>query len=148
MGGRSALRISILDVCPRTGTQDGCALDPLRCQGLLISAIRDNDPVMFFEHKILYDMEGEVPEHNYTIPIGVADVNVKQRHKNGNDSAYRSFLARRPRKARQRWVNIEVVDLRSLSPKDEDAILDSVKKTHRLIVVDEDDPRCTWPRTW
>ena len=47
---------------------------PYDAKGLLSSAIRDNDPVMFFEHKVLYDMEGEVPEDNYTIPLGVADV--------------------------------------------------------------------------
>jgi acetoin:2,6-dichlorophenolindophenol oxidoreductase subunit beta len=117
---------------------------PYDAKGLLISAIRDNDPVMFFEHKFLYDMEGEVPEHDYTVPIGVADVK-----REGGDATIvtigrmvHSSLEAAERLAKD-GVNVEVVDLRSLSPMDEDAILNSVKKTHRLIVVDEDNPRCS-----
>lgn len=117
---------------------------PYDAKGLLSSAIRDNDPVMFFENKVLYDMEGEVPEENYTIPLGVADVK-----REGKDltivtlgrMVHLSLEA--AGKLAGDGVDVEVVDLRSLSPLDEDTILTSVKKTHRLIVVDEANPRCS-----
>lgn len=117
---------------------------PYDAKGLLISAIRDNDPIMFFEHKLLYDMEGEVPEDYYTVPLGVADVK-----REGNDLTIVA-LARMvhlalgaAEKLAGDGVDVEVVDLRTISPMDEDAILNSVKKTHRLVVVDEDNPRCS-----
>jgi pyruvate/2-oxoglutarate/acetoin dehydrogenase E1 component len=117
---------------------------PYDAKGLLSSAIRDNDPVMFFEHKVLYDMEGEVPEDNYTIPLGVADVK-----REGKDATIVSLgrMAHFSLVAAERLagegVDVEVVDLRSISPMDEEAILTSVRKTHRLVVVDEDNPRCS-----
>jgi pyruvate/2-oxoglutarate/acetoin dehydrogenase E1 component len=117
---------------------------PYDAKGLLSSAIRDNDPVMFFEHKVLYDMEGEVPEDNYTIPLGVADVKRK-----GKDITIVSlgrmvhFSLEAAEKLAADGMDVEVVDLRSISPIDEDAVLTSVKKTHRLVVVDEDTPRCS-----
>ena len=117
---------------------------PYDAKGLLSSAIRDNDPVMFFEHKVLYDFEGEVPEDNYTIPLGVADVK-----REGKDATIVSLgrmvhfsLAAAERLAGE-GIDVEVVDLRSISPMDEEAILTSVRKTHRLVVVDEDNPRCS-----
>ena len=117
---------------------------PYDAKGLLSSAIRDNDPVMFFEHKLLYDMEGEVPEDNYTIPLGVADVK-----REGKDATIVT-LGRMVHLALEAadtlandGVDVEVIDLRSVSPMDGDAILASVKKTHRLVVVDEDYPRCS-----
>ena len=117
---------------------------PYDAKGLLSSAIRDNDPVMFFEHKVLYDMEGEVPEDNYTIPLGVADVK-----REGKDATIVT-LGRMVHLALEAadtlandGVDVEVIDLRSVSPMDGDAILASVKKTHRLVVVDEDYPRCS-----
>ena len=117
---------------------------PYDAKGLLSSAIRDNDPVMFFEHKLLYDVEGEVPEDNYTIPLGVADVK-----REGKDATIVT-LGRMVHLALEAadtlandGVDVEVIDLRSVSPMDGDAILASVKKTHRLIVVDEDYPRCS-----
>lgn len=117
---------------------------PYDAKGLLISAIRDNDPVMFFEHKVLYDMEGEVPEDDYTIPLGVADVK-----REGQDATIVTvgrmvhFSLEAAEKLAIDGLEIEVVDLRSLSPMDEAAILKSVTKTHRLVVVDEDNPRCS-----
>ncbi len=117
---------------------------PYDAKGLLSSAIRDNDPVMFFEHKVLYDLEGEVPEDNYTIPLGVADVK-----REGKDATIVSLgrmvhfsLVAAERLAGE-GIDVEVVDLRSISPMDEEAILTSVRKTHRLVVVDEDNPRCS-----
>jgi pyruvate/2-oxoglutarate/acetoin dehydrogenase E1 component len=120
------------------------ASTPYDAKGLLTSAIRDNDPVIFFEHKLLYDMEGEVPEDNYAIPLGVADVK-----REGNDLTIVAlgrmvhFALGAAEKLAGDGVDVEVVDPRSISPMDEDTILDSVKKTHRLVVVDEDNPRCS-----
>lgn len=116
---------------------------PYDAKGLFSSAIRDNDPVIFFEHKLLYGIEGEVPEDNYTIPLGVADVK-----REGKDLTIVTmgrmvhFSLEAAEKLSGDGVDVEVVDLRSLSPLDEETILNSVKKTHRLIVVDEDFPRC------
>jgi pyruvate dehydrogenase E1 component beta subunit len=117
---------------------------PYDAKGLLSSAIRDNDPVMFFEHKVLYDVEGEVPEDNYTIPLGVADVK-----REGKDATIVT-LGRMVHLALEaadtlanEGVDVEVIDLRSVSPMDGATILASVKKTHRLVVVDEDYPRCS-----
>ena len=117
---------------------------PYDAKGLFSSAIRDNDPVIFFEHKLLYGIEGEVPEDNYTIPLGVADVK-----REGKDLTIVTlgrmvhFSLEAAEKLAGDGVDVEVVDLRSLSPMDEETILNSVKKTHRLIVVDEDYPRCS-----
>jgi pyruvate/2-oxoglutarate/acetoin dehydrogenase E1 component len=117
---------------------------PYDAKGLLSSAIRDNDPVIFFEHKVLYDMQGEVPEDNYTIPLGVADVK-----RQGKDITIVTvgrmvhFSLEAAEKLAAEGIDVEVVDLRSISPIDEDAVLTSVKKTHRLVVVDEDTPRCS-----
>jgi pyruvate dehydrogenase E1 component beta subunit len=117
---------------------------PYDAKGLLIASIRDNDPVMFFEHKLLYDVPGEVPEEDYEIPLGQADVK-----REGKDLTIVA-LARMvhlsleaAEKLAGDGVEAEVVDLRSISPMDEEAVLNSVKKTHRLIVVDEDNPRCS-----
>lgn len=117
---------------------------PYDAKGLLLSAIRDNDPVMFFEHKLLYDMKGEVPEDNYTIPLGEADVK-----REGKDATIVTIgrMVHLSLDAAQKLadggIDVEVVDLRSVSPMDEEAILTSVKKTHRMVVVDEDNPRCS-----
>jgi pyruvate/2-oxoglutarate/acetoin dehydrogenase E1 component len=117
---------------------------PYDAKGLLSSAIRDNDPVIFFEHKVLYDTEGEVPEDNYTIPLGVADIK-----REGKDVTIVTlgrmvhFSLEAAEKLAADGIDVEVVDLRSISPMDEDAVLASVKKTHGLVVVDEDNPRCS-----
>lgn len=117
---------------------------PYDAKGLLSSAIRDNDPVIFLEHKVLYDMEGAVPEDDYTIPLGKAEV--KREGKDvtivtvGN-MVHISLEA--AEKLAGESLDVEVLDLRSVSPMDTNAILDSVKKTHRLVVVDEDFPRCS-----
>jgi pyruvate/2-oxoglutarate/acetoin dehydrogenase E1 component len=117
---------------------------PYDAKGLLSTSIRDNDPVIFFEHKLLYDMEGEVPEDNYVIPLGEAEVK-----REGKDVTIVT-LGRMVHLSLQAaealagdGVDVEVLDLRTISPMDNDAILASVKKTHRLVVVDEDNPRCS-----
>ena len=117
---------------------------PYDAKGLLISAIRDPDPVMFFEHKMLYDIIGEVPEGDYTIPLGVADI--KRQGKDVTVVAIGRMVhlaLEAAEKLSQDSVDAEVIDLRSLSPLDESTVLQSVKKTHRLVVVDEDNPRCS-----
>ncbi|WP_188066164.1 alpha-ketoacid dehydrogenase subunit beta [Brevibacillus brevis] len=117
---------------------------PADAKGLLLASIEDNDPVIFFEDKTLYNMTGEVPEGYYTIPIGKADIK-----RAGSDltivavgKQVHTALEAAEQLARK-GIETEVVDPRSLSPLDEDAILGSVQKTNRLIVIDEANPRCS-----
>jgi len=117
---------------------------PYDAKGLLKSAIRDDNPVIFFEHKKLYAMEQEVPEEEYLVPLGKADVKRK-----GDDVTIvtYSFMLSKSLAAAEKLSNdgisVEVVDLRTISPLDEDTILESVAKTHRLVVVQETWPRCS-----
>jgi len=117
---------------------------PADAKGLLAAAIRDNDPVIFFEHKVMYDEEGAVPEGEHVVPLGVADI---KRH--GSDATIVAigrmvgFSLQAAEQLAAEGIEVEVVDPRTLSPLDENTILESVKKTHRLIVVDEDNPRCS-----
>nr|WP_017553105.1 alpha-ketoacid dehydrogenase subunit beta [Heyndrickxia coagulans] len=116
---------------------------PYDAKGLLLAAIRDNDPVIFFEDKTLYNIKGEVPEDYYTIPLGKADTK-----REGSDitivavgKQVQTALEAADRLAKD-GIEAEVIDPRSLSPLDEGAILQSVAKTNRLVVVDEANPRC------
>ena len=117
---------------------------PADARGLLLNAIRDDDLVMFFENKVLYAMKGEVPEGDEGIPLGVADIK-----REGSDvtivaisrMVHQSLAAAEALAGE--GIEAEVVDPRTLSPLDEDTILESVRKTHRLVVVDEDNPRCS-----
>jgi len=112
---------------------------PYDAKGLLISSIRDDNPVVFIEHKMLYGIEGEVPEDSYTIPLGKADVK-----REGTDATvvatmmmvHKALSA--AEKLAQDGISVEVVDPRTLSPLDMDTIVESVKKTHRLVVVHEE----------
>lgn len=117
---------------------------PADARGLLLTAIRDDDLVMFFENKVLYAMKGEVPDTNEGIPFGVADIK-----REGSDVTIvaisrmvQQSLAAAKILANE-GIEAEIVDPRTLSPLDEDTILGSVKKTHRLVIVDEDNPRCS-----
>lgn len=116
---------------------------PYDVKGLLIQAIRDNDPVIFCEHKVLYTMEGDVPEESYTIPFGEANV-VRE----GDDVTIVAFgrMVNQAQKAAtalaKEGISCEVIDPRTTSPLDEDSILESVENTGRLVVVDEASPRC------
>ncbi len=112
---------------------------PYDAKGLLISAIRDNDPVIFLEHMKLYrSFRGEVPEEEYTIPIGKADVK-----REGTDItiiAYGAMVQSSLKAAEElekEGVNAEVIDLRTVSPLDIETIIKSVEKTNRAIVVQE-----------
>lgn len=114
--------------------------NPYDAKGLLISAIRDNDPVFFLEHMKLYrSMRQEVPEEAYTVPIGKANV-VRE----GNDVTIITYgaMVHTSVKAAEEWakskgLQAEVIDLRTISPIDIETVVDSIKKTHRAIVVQE-----------
>jgi pyruvate dehydrogenase E1 component beta subunit len=118
--------------------------DPYTAKGLLISAIRDDDPVLFFEHKLLYPETGPVPEEPYAIPLGKARV-----VRRGKDitlvgiSRMTLICLEVAETLSRKGVDAEVVDLMSISPIDYDLIVESVRKTHRVVVVDEDTPRCS-----
>ena len=120
-----------------------CPSTPYDTKGLLIQAIRDNDPVIFCEHKNLYGFEGEVPENSYAIPFGEA--NIVRDGKDVSIVTYGLMVHRALEAAAtlaKEGIEAEVVDLRSLSPLDIDTVLETVEKTGRLVVVDEASPRC------
>ncbi len=115
--------------------------NPADAKGLLKSAIRDDDPVLFMESEQMYGEKGEIPEGEYLIPIGKADVKRK-----GKDVTIVSFgkimkvaLATAEELAKD-GIEIEVIDLRTVRPLDYETILTSVKKTNRLVIVEE-----AWP---
>ena len=125
--------------CP--GLKVVCPSNPYDAKGLLKASIRDNDPVVFMESEQMYGDKGEVPEGEYIIPIGVADVVREGTHvtlvsfgkimKKVNEAA--DLLA-------EEGIDAEVIDLRTVRPIDYDAIISSVKKTNRLVIVEE-----AWP---
>ena len=111
---------------------------PYDAKGLLKAAIRDDNPVMFIEHKMLYKEKGPVPEEDYVIPLGVADV--KRAGKDITLVTYSRMVYRALEAAEilaKDGIDVEVVDLRSLKPLDIDTILTSVKKTGRLVGLTE-----------
>jgi pyruvate dehydrogenase E1 component beta subunit len=111
---------------------------PYDAKGLLISSIRDDGPVIFFENKMLYGVKGEVPEEEYTIPFGKADI-----RRNGEDVTIvaTAFMVHEAlevaKKLEGDGISLEIIDPRTLSPLDEEAIISSVKKTGRLIIAEE-----------
>ena len=122
-------------VCPAT------AYD---AKGLMKTAIRDNDPVMFMENTLLYGEKWEVPEEEYLIPLGKADVK-----REGTDitliahgRAALTALRAAEILAAEHNISAEVIDLRSIRPLDEEAILASVRKTHRAVLIEENKPFC------
>lgn len=112
---------------------------PYDAKGLLKASIRDDDPVVFIEHKALYDaLQGEVPEEDYIIPLGKADV--KREGKDITVVATMKMVHEALAAAetlQQEGISVEVVDLRSLVPLDKETILQSVKKTSRVVVAEE-----------
>jgi len=111
---------------------------PYDAKGLLLAAIEDPDPVMIFEHKLLYKMKGDVPEGHYTVPIGKAEI-----RRRGSDATvvasavmvHRALAA--AERLAERDISLEVIDLRSVRPIDTDTIVESVCRTHRLLCVYE-----------
>ena len=116
-------------------------VDPKDSKGLLKSAIRDNDPVCFMESEMLYGLKGEVPEEEYLTPIGVAAI-----RKEGTDVTIVSYnkmmevSKAAAAELEKEGISAEVIDLRTIRPLDHETIVTSVKKTNRLVVVDE-----SWP---
>ena len=163
MGGRASVPLTIitrLGVGARSGAQHSQAFysifthipglkcvapsDPYIAKGLLISAIRDDDPVVVCDTRRLLNQSGHVPEEEYTLPIGKARI-----VKKGKDitltgiSAMTLVCLEAAEYLAKEGIDAEVLDLLSLSPLDEDAILSSVQKTNRILIVDEDTPRCS-----
>jgi len=111
---------------------------PYDVKGLLKTAIRDNDPVVFIEHKMIYLNKGPVPEEEYTIPFGVADI--KREGKDVTIFAYSNMLFKALEAAddlAKDGISCEVFDPRTLVPLDIDALIKSIKKTNKLVVVSE-----------
>jgi pyruvate/2-oxoglutarate/acetoin dehydrogenase E1 component len=111
---------------------------PYDAKGLLVTAIRDNNPVLFMEHKLLYRTRGPVPEVLYTIPIGKAEV--KRPGRDLTIIAYSIMLPRALEAAQQlaaEGIEVEVVDVRSLKPLDKETIVRSVAKTGRVLITHE-----------
>jgi len=118
--------------------------NPYDAKGLLTQAIRDDDPVVVFEHKMMYADEGEVPDEPYVIPFGQA--NFTRRGDQATIVAFSRMVNVANQvadKLQQEGISVEVIDPRTTSPLDEDSILDSVEKTGRLVVVDESNPYCS-----
>ena len=115
--------------------------NPYDAKGLLKSAIRDDDPVIFMESEQMYGDKGEVPEGEYTLPIGVADIK-----RSGTDVTVVSFgkILKEALKAAELLesdnISCEVIDLRTIRPMDYNTIIESVKKTNRLVILEE-----SWP---
>jgi pyruvate dehydrogenase E1 component beta subunit len=116
--------------------------NPADAKGLLKTSIRDNDPVIFMESELMYGDKGLVPDGEYLIPIGVADVK-----KQGTDVTIVTFGKMLPRvvmpavaELEKEGINAEVIDLRSIRPIDYATVVESVKKTNRCVVVEE-----AWP---
>ena len=116
-------------------------VDPADSKGLLKSAIRDDDPVCIMESEIMYALKGEVPEEEYLVPIGKAAI-----RKEGTDVTIVSFnkmmevVKEAAVELEKEGISAEVIDLRTIRPLDHESIVESVKKTNRIVVVDE-----SWP---
>tara|TARA_B110000977_G_scaffold150538_1_gene190896 strand:+ start:519 stop:1499 length:981 start_codon:yes stop_codon:yes gene_type:complete len=125
--------------CP--GLKVICPSNPYDAKGLLKAAIRDNDPIIFMESEQMYGDKGEVPEGEYIIPIGVADIK-----KVGTDVTLVSFgkimklVLEAAEKLAEEGISAEVIDLRTVRPIDYGTILESIKKTNRMVIVEE-----AWP---
>lgn len=115
--------------------------NPYDAKGLLKSAIRDDDPVIFMESEQMYGDKGEVPEGEYTLPIGAADIK-----RSGKDITLVSFgkILKEALKAseelQKEGIDVEIIDLRTIRPLDYNTIFESVKKTNRLVILEE-----SWP---
>ncbi len=126
------------------GVKVVCPATAYDAKGLLKTAIRDNDPVMFMENTLLYGEKWEVPDGEYLIPLGVADIK-----REGTDitliahgRAVLTALKAAELLAAEHDISAEVLDLRSIRPLDEEAILKSVRKTHRAVLIEENKPFC------
>jgi pyruvate dehydrogenase E1 component beta subunit len=115
-----------------------CPSTPADAYGLLLSAVRHDDPVIFMEHKLLYMTEGEVPDHEYTIPLGKGEV--KRKGRDVTIIAWSRMLLKVLEAAEElsrEGIEAEVIDPRTLVPLDMELILDSVRKTEHAVIVQE-----------
>ena len=141
-GQHSQMLVNIFTHIP--GLKVVCPATPYDAKGLLIQSIRDNDPVIFCEHKMLYGLQGDVPEESYTIPFGEASV-----VRDGKDVTLVTFsrmvhlCGEAAAELAKAGIQCEIIDLRTTSPLDVDTVLESVGKTGRVVVVDESNPRCS-----
>ena len=141
-GQHSQMLVNVFTHIP--GLKVVCPSTPYDAKGLLIQSIRDDDPVIFCEHKMLYGLQGDVPEESYAIPFGEADV-VRE----GKDVTLVTFsrmvhlCGEAATELAKGGIQCEIVDLRTTSPLDVDTVLESVGKTGRVVVVDESNPRCS-----
>jgi pyruvate dehydrogenase E1 component beta subunit len=118
--------------------------NPYEAKGLMIQAIRDDDPVIVFEHKTLYDVEGEVPDEPYAIPFGEANVTREGRDVTIITMGRMVNLANEAAdNLAKSGVKTTVVDLRTTSPLDRETVLETARETGRVVVVDESHPRCS-----
>jgi len=111
---------------------------PYDVKGLLKTAVRDDDVVVFIEHKMIYPLKGAVPEQEYTIPFGAADI--KRKGSDVTVFAYSNMIHKSLEAAKELekdGINIEIIDPRTLVPLDEETLINSIKKTNRLVVVTE-----------
>jgi pyruvate dehydrogenase E1 component beta subunit len=117
---------------------------PADAKGLLKSAIRDNDPVMFMENTILYNDRGEVPAGEHLVPLGSANILREGRELSiiGHGRPIQLALKAAHELEEKHNIKAEVLDLRSIRPLDVDAIIASVKKTNRVLIVEENKPFC------
>jgi len=117
---------------------------PYDAKGLLITAIRDDDPVIFCEHKVLYNaVKGPVPEEEYTVPFGKADIKREGKDVTVVATALMVHKAiNAAKKLEEEGVSLEIIDPRTIVPLDKKTILESIKKTSRIVIVDEDYERC------
>ena len=121
-----------------------CPSTPYDAKGLMIQSIRDNDPVIFCEHKNIYDFSGDVPPESYTIPF--AEANILREGSDVTIVSYGLMVHRAVEAANQlakEGIECEVIDLRTLSPIDMETVIESVENTGKLVVVDEANPRCS-----
>jgi len=125
--------------CP--GLKVVCPSNPYDAKGLLKAAIRDNDPIIFMESEQMYGDKGEVPEGEYIIPIGLADIK-----REGTDVTLVSFgkimklVLEAADKLAEEGISAEVIDLRTVRPIDYATVLESIKKTNRMVIIEE-----AWP---
>jgi pyruvate dehydrogenase E1 component beta subunit len=120
------------------GLKVAAPITPYDVKGLLKTAIRDDNPVVFFEHKRSYKLEGEVPEEEYTVPLGEAVI--RREGTRATIVAYSLMSLKAEAAAEQlaeEGIDCEVIDLRSLLPLDYDTVLASLEKTNRIVVVQE-----------
>jgi len=135
--------------CPETifmhtpGLKVALPSTPYDAKGLLKTAIRDNNPVVYFYHKRLLGIPGDIPEEEYTVPFGVADVKREGKDVTVVATSNMVQLSLQVASELDGKVSVEVVDPRTLEPLDIDTIVKSVQKTGRVVIVDEDTLRCS-----